>query len=127
MFRVLLVEDNEANRDMLSRRLTRHGWEVLLAGDGRQGVCVATDQHPDLILMDLRMPDLDGWAASRQLKSNIAAADIPIIALTAHAMNGDRERALAAGCDEFETKPVDFDRLLQKMAALTVTKAAYAL
>jgi CheY-like chemotaxis protein len=127
VFRVLLVEDNEANRDMLSRRLTRHGWEVLLAGDGRQGVCVATDQHPDLILMDLRMPDLDGWAASRQLKSNIAAADIPIIALTAHAMNGDRERALAAGCDEFETKPVDFDRLLQKMAALTVTKAAYAL
>ncbi len=127
MFRVLLVEDNEANRDMLSRRLTRHGWEVLLAGDGRQGVRVATDQHPDLILMDLRMPDLDGWAASRQLKSNATAAGIPIIALTAHAMTGDRERALAAGCDEFETKPVDFDRLLQKMAALAVTKAAYAL
>jgi two-component system, cell cycle response regulator DivK len=117
--RVLLVEDNEMNRDMLSRRLRRRGCDVALAVDGQDALAAArAAPAPDVILMDMSLPVLDGWAATRQLKADPATRAIPIIALTAHAMAGDRERALAAGCDDFETKPVDLDRVLAKMTAL---------
>jgi CheY-like chemotaxis protein len=115
---ILLVEDNQINADMLSRRLSRRGYEVLLAGDGLTAVTEATRARPDLILMDMSLPEIDGWEATRRIKAHGATAAIPIVALTAHAMVADRERCLAAGCDEFETKPVDFDRLIEKIAAL---------
>jgi CheY-like chemotaxis protein len=116
--RILLVEDNEANLDMLSRRLLRRGYEILIAVDGKEAIDMAATEHPDLILMDLSMPVIDGWEASRTLKDSEETSSIPIIALSAHAMAGEREKALAAGCDEFDTKPIDFARLLEKMEAL---------
>jgi CheY-like chemotaxis protein len=116
--RILLVEDNEMNRDMLSRRLIRKQFEVLIAVDGQQGIELAMAEHPDLILMDMSLPVMDGWTATRWLKANGSTAAIPVIALTAHAMSGDRDKALAAGCDDYDTKPVDLPRLLAKMQAL---------
>jgi two-component system, cell cycle response regulator DivK len=114
--RVLLVEDNELNRKMLHRRLVRRGYDVVLAADGAQGVALARAlPHPDLVLMDMSLPVLDGWAATRALKADPETRSIPVIALTAHAMTGDRERALEAGCDDFETKPVDLDRVIAKI------------
>ncbi|MBI1848343.1 MAG: response regulator [Candidatus Rokubacteria bacterium] len=118
MAKILLVEDNEMNRDMLSRRLARRGHEVVVAVDGEQGLAMAEAQTPALILMDMSLPVLDGWEATRRLKQGPATRAIPIIALTAHAMAGDREKALAAGADDFDTKPVDFERLLAKILAL---------
>jgi two-component system cell cycle response regulator DivK len=116
--KILLVEDNEANRDMLSRRLARRGHEVILAVDGEQGVALAASTGPDLILMDMSLPTIDGWEATRRIKTATATAHVPVIALTAHAMSGDRERAMAAGCDDYDTKPVELPRLLAKMEAL---------
>ena len=118
MPKVLLVEDNEESRDGLSRHLRRKGYEVLLAVDGRQGVDVARAEAPDLILMDMSLPVLDGWEATRQLKAGPETRGIPVIALTAHAMAGDREKALEAGCDDYDTKPVELNRLLGKMESL---------
>ena len=118
MAKILLVEDNEMNRDMLSRRLQKKGYEVVMAVDGEQGVAMAEAQAPALILMDMSLPGLDGWEATRRLKSAAGTRAIPVIALTAHAMAGDREKALAAGCDDFDTKPIELERLLAKMAAL---------
>jgi CheY-like chemotaxis protein len=118
MHKILLVEDNEMNRDMLSRRLLRKGYEVLEAIDGRQGIEMASRELPDLILMDMSLPEIDGWEATRQIKQSPSTGNIPVIALTAHAMSGDRERALKAGCDDFDTKPVDWTRLLGKMQNL---------
>lgn len=118
MARILLVEDNEMNRDMLSRRLQRRGYEVLLAADGAEGIALAQSVAPDLVLMDLSLPVLDGWEASRQLKRAVATSAIPIIALSAHALAGDREQALAAGCDDYDSKPIDLPRLLAKIGAL---------
>ena len=118
MTTILLVEDNEMNRDMLARRLRRKDFEVIVAVDGQQGVDLAREQGPDLILMDLSLPIMDGWTATRTIKADPALRNVPIIALTAHAMTGDRERAMEAGCDDFDTKPVDFKRLLSKIAAL---------
>jgi two-component system cell cycle response regulator DivK len=115
---ILLVEDNELNRDMLSRRLVRQGYRVVVAVDGGEALVRARDSAPDLILMDLSLPVIDGWEATRRLKADEATRPIPVIALTAHAMSGDREQALAAGCDDFDTKPVEMPRLLQKIAAL---------
>lgn len=117
MARILLVEDNEMNRDMLSRRLTRKGYEVVIAVDGRQGVEMATSENPDIILMDMSLPEIDGWEATRRIKADPAVNAIPVIALTAHAMAGDREQALAAGCDDYDTKPIELPRLLEKIAA----------
>ena len=116
--KILLVEDNELNSDMLSRRLIRRGYEVVLAADGAQAVAGAAQERPDLILMDMSLPTIDGWEATRRIKADSALRSIPVIALTAHAMSGDRERALAAGCDEFDTKPIELDRLLTKMERL---------
>ncbi len=121
---LLIVEDNEASRDALARRLERHGYRVLLAVDGRQGVSAARAQLPDLILMDLGLPVLDGWDATRQLKADARTRHIPIIVLSAHAMTNDRDRALAAGGDDFDTKPVRFHALLGKIATLLNTKVA---
>ena len=118
MAKILLVEDNEMNRDMLSRRLTRNGFEVVIAVNGQEGVELATSSKPDLILTDMSLPILDGWEATRQVKANPATKAIPVIALTAHAMVQDKEKALAAGCDEFDTKPVELPRLLEKIKAL---------
>lgn len=118
MPKILLVEDNELNRDMLSRRLIRRGFEVVMAGDGAEALDVAARERPDLILLDMSLPTMDGWEAARRLKADAALRGIPVIALTAHAMSGDRERAIEAGCDEFDTKPVEFDRLLTKMDEL---------
>ena len=118
MTRILLVEDNEMNRDMLSRRLARRGYEVAVALDGEQGVAMAKSEAPALILMDMSLPGMDGWEATRQIKAMPETRAIPVIALTAHAMAGDRERAIAAGCDDFDTKPVEFTRLLEKIEAL---------
>ena len=115
---ILIVEDNEMNRDMLSRRLQRKGYAVLLAVDGAEGVALAQAQGPDLILMDMSLPVLDGWDATRQLKAAPQTAAIPIIALTAHAMSGDREKAMAAGCDDYDTKPIELPRLLGKIESL---------
>jgi two-component system cell cycle response regulator DivK len=117
MSKILIVEDNEVNRDMLSRRLVRRGYEVICAVDGRQGVEMAHDQSPDLILMDLSLPVMDGWEATRQLKATPETQTIPVIALTAHALMSDREHAFEAGCDDYETKPIDFPRLLDKVTA----------
>ena len=118
MPRILLVEDDEMNRDMLSRRLTRNGYEVLLAVNGQQGADMALSKQPDLILMDLSLPVIDGWEATRRIKADEATRRIPIIALTAHAMAGDRERAMEVGCEDYDTKPVEISRLLAKIAAL---------
>ncbi len=118
MARILLVEDNEMNRDMLSRRLERRGYEVIVAVDGEEGVARATTDAPDIVLMDLSLPGIDGWEATRQLKAADETRSIPVLALTAHAMAGDREKALAAGCDDFDTKPVDLPRLVDKIDAL---------
>jgi CheY-like chemotaxis protein len=124
MPRILLVEDNEMNRDMLSRRLARKEYEVLVAVDGKEGVVMAGSVAPDLILMDMSLPVMDGWEATRQLKASSETKDIPIIALTAHAMSGDREKAMEAGCDDYDTKPIELPRLLAKMEALLGEKKA---
>jgi CheY-like chemotaxis protein len=113
--KILLVEDNEMNRDMLSRRLNRNGFEVVIAVNGQEGVDLAASAKPDLILMDMSLPILDGWEATRQVKANPETSGIPVIALTAHAMVQDKERAMAAGCDEFDTKPIELPRLLEKI------------
>jgi len=113
--KILLVEDNELNRDMLSRRLERKGFNVICAIDGQMGIDMAKDESPDLILMDLSLPVIDGWEAIKILKSDDPTSNVPIIVLTAHAMEGDREKALDSGCDEYDTKPVDFERLLSKI------------
>ena len=118
MPKILLIEDNEMNRNMLSRRLERKGYQVLLAVDGQNGMVLARAESPDLILMDMSLPVLDGWEASRQLKADPQTRLVPIIALTAHAMAGDRERAIEAGCDDYDTKPVELPRLLEKIEAL---------
>lgn len=115
MPKILLVEDNEMNRDMLSRRLIRRGYEVVIATDGQQGVDLAGTVAPAVILMDMSLPVIDGWEATRRIKANDATKQIPVIALTAHAMAGDREQALAAGCDDYDTKPIDLARLLPKI------------
>lgn len=118
MARILLVEDNEMNRDMLSRRLERKGFEVTMAVDGRQGIEMATSGAFDLILMDMSLPEVDGWEATRRLRADDRTRTTPIIALTAHAMAGDREKALEAGCDDYDTKPIELPRLLSKIQAL---------
>jgi len=118
MPRVLLVEDNEMNRDMLSRRLIRQGFEVLIAVDGAEGISMAKANLPDLVLMDMSLPLVDGWEATRQLKAAEQTRQIPVIALTAHAMSGDRDKALEAGCDDYDTKPIELPRLLEKMRRL---------
>jgi CheY-like chemotaxis protein len=118
MPKILLVEDNEMNRDMLSRRLTRKQYEVLVAVDGGEGVEMARSEAPDLILMDMSLPVMDGWEATRLLKASPETGSIPIIALTAHAMSGDREKAMEAGCDDYDIKPVELPRLLAKMEIL---------
>jgi CheY-like chemotaxis protein len=118
MPRILLVEDNEMNRDMLSRRLIRNGYEVSIAVDGQQGADMALSERPDLILMDMSLPVIDGWEATRRIKANDATRRIPVIALTAHAMAGDREKAMEVGCEDYDTKPVEISRLLGKIAAL---------
>jgi two-component system cell cycle response regulator DivK len=115
MAKILIVEDNEMNRDMLSRRLAKRGFTVVMAVDGQQGVDMARCEKPDLVLMDMSLPVLDGWAATRAIKADAATASIPVIALTAHAMAGDREKALAAGCDDYDTKPIELPRLLEKI------------
>jgi CheY-like chemotaxis protein len=120
MAKILLVEDNEMNRDMLSRRLLRKGFEVVMAVDGGQAVMMAESEHPDLILMDMSLPVIDGWEATRRVKAAERTAHIPVIALTAHAMSGDREKALDAGCDDYDTKPIEMPRLLEKIDALLV-------
>jgi two-component system cell cycle response regulator DivK len=121
--KLLLVEDNEMNRDMLSRRLQRRGYEVLTAVDGESGLALTKSETPALVLMDMSLPGIDGWEATRQLKADPVTRAIPVIALTAHAMAGDREQALAAGCDDFDIKPIDLDRLLGKIEALLGGKA----
>jgi two-component system cell cycle response regulator DivK len=118
MAKILLVEDNEMNRDMLSRRLMRKGYDVVMAIDGQQGIDMASSEGPDIILMDMDLPIVDGWEATRRVKADDATRTIPVIALTAHAMAAHRDQALAAGCDDFDTKPVDFPRLLGKIEAL---------
>jgi len=118
MHKILLVEDNEMNRDMLSRRLERRGYAVVLAVDGLSGVETAGREAPDLVLMDMSLPVLDGWEATRRLKADPATAHLPVIALTAHAMSGDREKAIEAGCDDYDTKPIELPRLLAKIEAL---------
>jgi two-component system cell cycle response regulator DivK len=123
MPKVLLVEDNEMNRDMLSRRLARRGFEVVMAVDGERGVHMAKTEIPDLILMDMSLPVLDGWEATRQIKAEASTQSIPVIALTAHAMAGDRDKALQAGCDDYDTKPIELPRLLDKMDRLLGEKA----
>jgi two-component system, cell cycle response regulator DivK len=115
MSKILLVEDNEMNRDMLSRRLQKRGFEVVIATDGLAALAEANTQRPDIILLDMSLPELDGWEAARRLKADEATRQIPIIALTAHAMAGDEQKARAAGCDDFDTKPVEFARLLGKI------------
>lgn len=117
MAKILLVEDNEMNRDMLSRRLSRRGYEITIAVDGEEGVSLAASASPDLILMDMSLPKIDGWEATRRVKADAATSAIPVIALTAHAMAGDREQALGAGCDDYDTKPIELDRLLGKIEA----------
>lgn len=123
MPKILIVEDNEMNRDMLSRRLERRGYAVVMAVDGQQGVDMARSEQPDLILLDMSLPVIDGWEAARQIKADEKTRSIPLIALTAHAMAGDKERALQAGCDEYDTKPVELPRLLGKIQALLGDKA----
>ena len=123
MAKILLIEDNEMNRDMLSRRLERRGFEVAIALDGAEGLEKAASELPDLILLDMSLPVMDGWEAAKLLKQRPATAAIPIIALTAHAMSGDRERALEVGCDDYDVKPIEFERLLEKMRVLLNDKS----
>jgi two-component system cell cycle response regulator DivK len=118
MPRILLIEDNEMNRDMLSRRLQRRGYEVLIALDGQMGIAMAEAEAPDLVLMDMSLPVMDGWEATRTLKASQATRHIPVIALTAHAMSTDRDKAIEAGCDDYDTKPIELSRLLGKIEAL---------
>jgi two-component system, cell cycle response regulator DivK len=118
MAKLLLVEDNEMNRDMLSRRLIRRGYEVAIAVDGDQGVTMAQSEKPDLVLMDMSLPVIDGWEATRRIKSSEETRHLPVIGLTAHAMAGDREKALEAGCDDYDTKPIELERLIGKIEAL---------
>lgn len=118
MAKILIVEDNEMNRDMLARRLERKGYDVSIAVDGEEGLRTARSEIPDLILMDMSLPAVDGWEATRRLKADAGTRQIPVIALTAHAMAGDREKALAAGCDDYDTKPIELPRLLEKIEAL---------
>jgi two-component system cell cycle response regulator DivK len=127
MTKVLLVEDNEMNRDMLSRRLIRRGFQVVFATDGQQGIDLARSERPDVILMDMSLPIMDGWEASRRLKADDATRGVPVIALTAHAMSGDREKAIEAGCDDYDTKPVELDRLIGKIERLLGTAKGEAL
>ena len=122
MAKLLLVEDNEMNRDMLSRRLVRRGYEVAIAIDGAQGVEMARTETPDLVLMDLSLPVIDGWEATRLIKASRKTRHLPVIGLTAHAMAGDREKALEAGCDDYDTKPIELERLLKKVEALLQAK-----
>lgn len=124
MKKLLLVEDNEMNRDMLSRRLARRGYEVLIATDGEQGIAEAALHQPDLVIMDMSLPVIDGWEATRRLRQQPETRAIPVLALTAHAMAGERDRALAAGCNDYDTKPVDFERLLGKIESLLSAAAA---
>jgi CheY-like chemotaxis protein len=124
MAKILLVEDNEMNRDMLSRRLERRGYTVVMAVDGRQGVEMAASQSPDLILMDMSLPVIDGWEATRRIKADERTKAIPVIALTAHAMSGDREKALEAGCDDYDIKPIELPRLIAKIEALIGKESA---
>jgi two-component system, cell cycle response regulator DivK len=124
MAKVLLVEDNEMNRDMLSRRLIRRGYEVVFAVDGQQGVDMARSENPDIILMDMSLPVLDGWEATKRVKSDAATRGVPVIGLTAHAMSGDREKAIEAGCDDYDTKPVELDRLIEKIERLLGARKA---
>ena len=124
MPKILLVEDNEMNRDMLSRRLIRSGYEIILAVDGAQGVAMAASAAPDLVLMDMSLPVLDGWEATRRLKGDPATRGLPVIALTAHAMAGDEAKAREAGCDDFDTKPVEYTRLLSKIEGLLQKRKA---
>ncbi len=123
MPKILLVEDNEMNRDMLSRRLLRKGYEVVVAVDGQEGIDMASSESPDLILFDMSLPVVDGWEAAERLKNCPDTRGIPIIALTAHAMAGDREKALEAGCNEYDTKPVELPRLLEKIQSMLETSA----
>jgi two-component system, cell cycle response regulator DivK len=123
MAKILLVEDNEMNRDMLSRRLERKGYTIVCAVDGEQGVQMAIAEEPDLILMDISLPQIDGYEATRRIKANGPTSTVPVIALTAHAMTGDREKTLEAGCDDYDTKPVELPRLLGKIEALLARKA----
>jgi two-component system cell cycle response regulator DivK len=118
MPRILLVEDNEMNRDMLSRRLQKKGYDVMIAVDGEAGVNMSASERPDLVLMDMSLPVIDGWEATRRIKRQPMTASIPVIALTAHVMEGDREKAFEAGCDDYDAKPIDFERLLGKIQAL---------
>lgn len=118
MPKILLVEDNEMNRDMLSRRLIRRGFQVVFAMDGQQGVDLARSERPDIILMDMSLPVIDGWEATRRVKADDATRSVPVIGLTAHAMAGDREKAIEAGCDDYDTKPVELDRLIGKIERL---------
>ncbi len=122
--KILLVEDNEMNRDMLSRRLIRNGYEVVIAVDGQQGVDMALSERPDLILMDMSLPVIDGWEATRRIKANDTTRGIPVVALTAHAMAGDREKAMEVGCEDYDTKPIEITRLLGKISALLASGAA---
>ncbi|MEO0536047.1 MAG: response regulator [Cyanobacteria bacterium P01_A01_bin.123] len=118
MTKILLVEDNEMNQDMLSRRLVRKGYDIIIASDGAEGLAKSKSDNPDLILMDMSLPVIDGWEATRQLKADPKTHTIPVIALTAHAMSGDREKALAAGCDDYDTKPIELARLINKIKNL---------
>jgi CheY-like chemotaxis protein len=118
--KILLVEDNEMNRDMLSRRLVKRGYEVVIAVDGAEGIARAKSDSPDVVLMDMSLPVVDGWEATRRIKSDPGTRGIPVIALTAHAMDGERERALEAGCNDYDVKPIELSRLLEKMAALGI-------
>lgn len=124
MHKILLVEDNEFNRDMLSRRLQRAGYEIIFAVDGAAGVEIATSELPDLILLDMSLPVIDGWEVAKQLKSSDATRTIPIIGLSAHAMSGDREKAIEAGCDDYDTKPVELVRLQEKIEAALNTRGS---
>ncbi len=127
MTKLLLVEDNEMNRDMLSRRLIRRGFQVVFAMDGQQGIDLAHSERPDIILMDMSLPVIDGWEATRRLKADDATRSVPVIGLTAHAMSGDREKAIEAGCDDYDTKPVELDRLIDKIERLLGTAKDQAL
>ena len=124
MPKILLVEDNEMNRDMLSRRLERRGYEVVMALDGAEGVAMAKSELPDIVLMDMSLPVIDGWEATRQIRLDPDTAFVPVIALTAHAMDGDRERAMEAGCNDYDVKPIELPRLLEKIAALLPAESA---
>ncbi|MFN0169024.1 MAG: response regulator [Bryobacteraceae bacterium] len=126
MAKILLVEDNEMNRDMLSRRLERRGYQVVIAVDGGEGLAMASSETPDLILMDMSLPVMNGWEATRKIKSQDETRGIPVIALTAHAMASDREKALEAGCDDYDTKPIELPRLLAKIEALLQQKSSQA-